>query len=112
RYVAIKVLKGGREAAEHDVRLLHEAQVLARIRHPHVVEVFDVGFFEDRGAAAPPGDAARGAITSGLSRFFVAMELVEGTDLRGWLATGRSLTEIVAAFAAAAEGLAAAHAAG
>jgi eukaryotic-like serine/threonine-protein kinase len=96
RYVAIKVLKGGREAAEHDVRLLHEAQVLARIRHPHVVEVFDVGFFSDHE----------------ISRFFVAMELVEGMDLREWLAKGRSLAAIRTAFAAAAEGLAAAHAVG
>jgi len=96
RYVAIKVLKGGRDAAASDVRLLREAQVLARIRHPHVVEVFDVGFFEDHD----------------VSRFFVAMELVEGTDLREWLAPGRSLAEIRTAFLAAAEGLAAAHAVG
>jgi serine/threonine protein kinase/tetratricopeptide (TPR) repeat protein len=96
RYVAIKVLKGGREAAEHDVRLLREAQVLARIRHPRVVEVFDVGFFDDHEG----------------SRFFVAMELVEGTDLREWLARGRSLAEIRTAFVAAAEGLAGAHAVG
>ncbi len=96
RYVALKVLKGGREAAQHDVRLLHEAQVLARIHHPHVVEVFDVGFFDDHG----------------ISRFFVAMELVDGTDLRQWLAHGRSLSATLRAFEAAAEGLAAAHAVG
>lgn len=96
RYVAIKVLKSGGEAAEQDVRLSREAQVLARIRHPHVVEVFDVGFFDDRER----------------SRFFVAMALVEGTDLREWLAHGRSLAEIRTAFAAAAEGLASAHAVG
>ncbi len=93
RFVAIKVLKAGKEAAQLDVRLLREAQVLAQIRHPHVVEVFDVGFFEDRG----------------LQRFFVAMELVEGKDLRLWLAAGRSRSAICEAFVAAARGLAAAH---
>ncbi len=96
RYVAIKVLKGGGDSADRDVRLLREAQVLARIRHPHVVEVFDVGFFEHHG----------------VSRFFVAMELLEGHDLSQWLAHGRSLEEIRGAFLAAAEGLAAAHAQG
>ncbi|MEM9454614.1 MAG: serine/threonine-protein kinase [Myxococcota bacterium] len=96
RFVAIKVLKGGKEAAEHDVRLLHEAQVLARIRHAHVVEVFDVGFFEDHGR----------------QRFFVAMELVEGTDLRRWLVQGPAFGAVVDAFVAAAQGLAAAHQAG
>ncbi|MCX4240420.1 serine/threonine-protein kinase [Paraliomyxa miuraensis] len=108
RFVAIKVLKGGREPAEHDVRLLREAQVLARIQHPHVVEVFDVGFFEDRGLALPGEDIE----VPGPTRFFVAMELVEGTDLRGWLEPGRSLGEILGAFVAAAEGLHAAHQAG
>ena len=93
RFVAIKVLKAGKEAAQLDVRLLREAQVLAQIRHPHVVEVFDVGFFEDRG----------------FQRFFVAMELVEGKDLRLWLAAGRSRAAICEAFVAAARGLAAAH---
>ncbi|MCA9705897.1 MAG: serine/threonine protein kinase, partial [Myxococcales bacterium] len=96
RFVAIKVLKGGKEAAEHDARLLREAQVLARIRHPHVVEVFDVGFFEDHGRR----------------RFFVAMELVEGTDLRVWLARGQPLRATCDAFLAAAQGLRAAHEAG
>jgi len=96
RFVAIKVLKAGKETAELDVRLLREAQVLARIRHPHVVEVFDVGFFADHGQ----------------QRFFVAMELVEGTDVRRWLATGPDRAAICEAFVAAAQGLAAAHDAG
>jgi len=95
RFVAIKVLKSGREAAENDVRLLREAQVLAQIRHPNVVEVFDIGFFEDYG----------------LRRFFVAMELVEGTDLRKWLRSGTRAATLDA-FIGAAAGLQAAHAVG
>ncbi|MEX1362265.1 MAG: protein kinase [Nannocystaceae bacterium] len=93
RAVAIKVLKPGREAAGQDAQLLREAQVLARIRHPHVVEVFDVGFFED----------------CGRERFFVAMELVQGHDLRQWLQQPRSLAEVLDVLLAAAQGLHAAH---
>ncbi len=97
RFVAIKVLKAGQrlldDSSANEARLLREAQVLARIRHPHVVEVFDVGFFEDHG----------------VTRFFVAMELVEGTDLRHWLAAAPSFAAIREAFVAAAQGLHAAH---
>ncbi|MCH9683690.1 MAG: serine/threonine-protein kinase [Deltaproteobacteria bacterium] len=97
RFVAIKVLKAAQrptdDPAVHESRLLREAQVLARIRHPHVVEVFDVGFFDDHGA----------------TRFFVAMELVEGTDLRHWLTQAPGWAAIRKAFVAAAQGLHAAH---
>jgi len=90
RKVAIKLLH---ESVGVDDRLRHEAQVLARLRHPNVVGVYEVGV--DAGG-----------------RRFVAMELVEGTDLAAWLAVGRrDARTIVDVFVAAARGLAAAHAA-
>jgi hypothetical protein len=74
-------------------RLRREAQAMARLSHPNVVTVFDVG------------------MASG--QLFVAMELVEGATLASWLgATPRTVDEIVAQFLAAGQGLAAAHAAG
>ncbi|HJZ88799.1 MAG TPA: protein kinase [Polyangia bacterium] len=90
RRVALKLLKLD---AGDQVRLMREAQAMARVSHPNVVAVFDVGEWQ--------------------GRIFLAMELVEGVDLRAWLAAGsRRRTEIVDVFRAAGRGLAAAHAAG
>jgi eukaryotic-like serine/threonine-protein kinase len=89
RVIALKLLRAG---SEQD-RLLREAQAMARLSHPNVVHVFDVAALQDR--------------------ICVAMELIEGRDLRQWLAEGpRSWREVVDAFAQAGAGLAAAHAAG
>lgn len=85
RRVALKVLR----AAGMTAQLRHEARALAAIRHPNVVEVFEVGVHG--------GD------------LFVAMELVEGGDLAQWMATPRRIPEIVAVLLDAAAGLAAAH---
>ncbi len=94
RRVALKLLKAGPgDLSGEQVRLMREAQAMARVSHPNVVAVFDVGRWEDR--------------------VYVAMELVEGTHLRGWLAERpRRVGEIVDAFLAAGRGLQAAHAAG
>ncbi len=96
RTVALKVLRTDRdvEGSDHwQARLLREAQSMARLSHPNVVAVHDVGRFG--------------------SQVFVAMELVRGQTLRRWLGEHpRSPTEILAAFAQAGEGLVAAHAAG
>ena len=93
RRVALKVLRntgGGDEARQ---RLLREARALARLTHPNVVTVHEVG--------------------SANGRDYVAMELIEGETLADWLkAETRSEEDIVGAFAAAGRGLAAAHAAG
>ena len=89
RKVAIKLLR----ARAGSGSLLREAKVMAQLAHPNVVAVHDVGLFE--------GDV------------FVAMELIEGVDLRAWLREHpRSLRQILDAFTQAGRGLAAAHAAG
>ncbi len=100
RRVAIKLLRPTARAglrARAAQRLLREARAIARIVHPNVVAVFDVGSFE-RSAGRP--------------EVWIAMELCEGTGLDRWLARPRTAPEILARFLAAARGLAAAHAAG
>jgi tetratricopeptide (TPR) repeat protein len=94
RMVAIKVLgsAGLRRAGGH-ARLVREAQMLARLNHPNVVEVHDVGMWGEG--------------------IYVAMELVEGLTVVEWLAATRpAWTEIVAVFEQAGAGLVAAHGAG
>jgi len=94
RRVAIKLLRPDRFSSEGGrLRLLREAQALARLTHPNVVAVYDAGTFGER--------------------VFVAMELVEGETLREWLKAGpRSWREVLDRFLPAGRGLAAAHAAG
>jgi eukaryotic-like serine/threonine-protein kinase len=94
RRVAVKLLRPDRFSSEAGrLRLLREAQALARLTHPNVVAVYDAGTFG--------------------GRVFVAMELVEGETLRQWLEAGsRSWREVLDRFLPAGRGLAAAHAAG
>jgi eukaryotic-like serine/threonine-protein kinase len=70
--------------------LVREARMMAQLSHPNVLPVYEVG-------------VADGAV-------YVVMELVDGTDLRGWLATPRPTAEVLDAFAQAGRGLLAAHA--
>src|SRR4051794_3151166 len=91
RPVALKVLRS--DSANQSERLLREAQALARLSHPNVIAVFDVGTVAER--------------------VFIAMEFVEGPTLRQWLKQAtRSRQEILDVFLAAGAGLAAAHRAG
>jgi tetratricopeptide (TPR) repeat protein len=94
REVALKLLKPGAVAdAEARGRLVREAQALARLSHPNVVTVHDVGL---------DGDTV-----------FLAMELVRGRTLRHWLLEApRSWREVLSRFLLAGRGLAAAHAVG
>lgn len=92
RRVAIKVLDRADSEAELD-SLLAEARAAARLVHPNVVVIHDVG--------------REGA------RAFVAMELVEGGTLARWLKRERRpARRVLEVFRAAGEGLAAAHRAG
>ena len=96
RDVALKTLHV--EDARSRQRFAREAQAMARLSHPNVVQVFDVVRAEPSGG--------RGG------RCFIAMELVEGQTLEAWLETPRPWTEIVGVFEGAARGLAQAHMAG
>jgi serine/threonine protein kinase len=91
RAVAVKVLR--RPQAEGAERLRREARALARIAHPNVIVVHEVGTVEDH--------------------VFMAMEFVDGASLTTWLSDReRNTSEILAVFAQAGRGLAVAHAAG
>jgi len=91
RQVAVKLLHA-RMHAQHDRRMLREAQALARLSHPNVVQVYDVG--EVGG------------------RLFIAMELVAGQTLAQWQRSPRPWRQCLDAYVQAGRGLAAAHAAG
>jgi tetratricopeptide (TPR) repeat protein len=96
RKVALKLVRpsyAGTDVTASRARMLREAQAMARLAHPNVIGVHDVGTYD--------GD------------IFVAMELVEGTTLAGWLKDAeRSQREILSAYRDAGRGLAAAHDAG
>ncbi len=96
RKVALKLMLATGESTDLEagrVRLLREAQAMARVSHPHVIPVFEVGTWGEQ--------------------VFVAMEFVDGGTLRSWLEERpRSWREVLEKFLAAGQGLAAAHAAG
>jgi tetratricopeptide (TPR) repeat protein len=94
REVAIKLLYvdfGGMDH-ERQARLRREAQAMARVNHPNIVRIYELGADGDR--------------------LFCAMELVEGETLRHWLETQRPWRETLDVLLAAGRGVAAAHAAG
>jgi tRNA A-37 threonylcarbamoyl transferase component Bud32/tetratricopeptide (TPR) repeat protein len=88
RRVAIKLGLRGSDMS----RLQREASALARLAHPNVVTIYEIGAHD----GAP----------------FVAMELCGGGTTRAWLETPRPWRAIVERFVAAGRGLAAAHAVG
>ena len=91
RRVAIKLLR--RRGGDDDARMTREAQAVAKVVHPNVVGVHDVGLW--------------------CERLFVAMEFVDGSSLAAWLrAHPRSFAAILEVFGQAGRGLAAAHRAG
>ncbi len=95
RKVAIKLLRPGREyrRAEDGQRLLREAQAMARLTHPNVITVHDVGQHWDM--------------------VFIAMEFVRGQTWTAWQRSQtRSLAETLEVARGAARGLRAAHDAG
>jgi serine/threonine protein kinase/tetratricopeptide (TPR) repeat protein len=93
RPIALKLLRSDGGDGHLRDRLLREAQALARLSHPHVVAVHDVGTFG--------------------TDVFIAMEFVEGRTLGEWLKEAQhGRGEILEVFVAAGEGLAAAHRAG
>jgi tetratricopeptide (TPR) repeat protein/predicted Ser/Thr protein kinase len=94
RRVALKLLRpDATGTAGAQGRLLREAQTLARLAHPNVVNVYDAGEID--------------------GRLYVEMELVQGRTLSEWLAAEpRDWRAVVGVFVQAGRGLAAAHAVG
>jgi serine/threonine protein kinase/tetratricopeptide (TPR) repeat protein len=95
RKVALKVLRPstGEDGAVARQRMLGEARALAKLSHPHIVSVFEVGEHDEQ--------------------VFIAMELVRGQTLRDYARRpDRTAHRIVEAYVQAARGLAAAHALG
>lgn len=91
RRVALKIFVASSTATRQQMQ--REARALARLSHRNVVAVFDAGEWNDHA--------------------FIAMELIVGTTLARWQAApGRTTAEILAAYAQAGQGLAAAHAVG
>jgi eukaryotic-like serine/threonine-protein kinase len=93
RTIALKVLRGEPVVRpEARARFLREAQALARLSHPNVISVYDVG-------------AADG-------HTFIAMEYIHGQTFADWVAAAdRSWSEVLVILLKAGRGLAAAHAA-
>lgn len=95
RHVALKLLQSSRQGGDPDARarLLREAQAQARLSHPNVVPVHDVGVIDEQ--------------------VFIVMELVAGRDLRAWRDEAQpDWRAILAVYMQAGRGLAAAHQAG
>ena len=92
RRIAVKLLRDA-GSADARARLLREARAMAKLSHPNVITVFEVGSVEGHD--------------------FVAMELIDGETLAEWLRRARpDVRAIASAFVAAGRGLVAAHAAG
>ncbi len=92
RPVALKLLRPGYEMEGASERLQREARAMARLSHPNVVTVFDVGTHD-------------GSV-------FVAMEKVDGDTLRTWLREARPTADVIDVLDQAAKGLGSAHTAG
>ncbi|MBA3458738.1 MAG: serine/threonine protein kinase [Deltaproteobacteria bacterium] len=90
RRVAIKLVKFTSEDSHE--RMLREGQVLAKLSHPNLVPVFDVGVMGDQ--------------------VYLVMEWIRGETLRAFAASAPGQRALLAAYRQAGEGLAAAHRAG
>ncbi len=93
RRVALKVLDLSDATGELEKRLIREAQVLARLEHPGILPVHDVGKLSD-------------------GRVFYAMKFVEGKQLDQHIAAVKSLPERLRVFLRMCDPVAFAHARG
>lgn len=99
RKIALKVVRWSSPGEDVEgrsggrTRLLREAQALAKLSHPNIVAIHDVGTLH--------GDV------------WLAMEYVDGSTLTSWLRDGtRRWSDVLAVLLDVGDGLAAAHAAG
>ncbi len=109
RRIALKILHAQphrhSRQTQARTRLAREAQAIAKVSHPNVVVVYDVGVVE----------------IDGEQQVYIAMELIDGCDLRTWMQrlhetaefkSGQAWRRIVDVMVQAGRGLAAAHAVG
>src|SRR5262245_12976047 len=92
RSIAIKLIHPDIAAASErfEQRLLRESKAMAKVAHPNVITVYDIGRFD--------------------GQVFIAMELALGGTLRTWLsAERRDHREVITRFVLAGRGLRAAH---
>ena len=94
RKIALKVLRHGsrgspKDRQEQRTRLLREAQAMAKLSHPNVITVHDVGTVD--------------------GNVFLAMEFIDGKTLGAWMKKRRAWRGVLPVFRRAAMGLAAAH---
>jgi serine/threonine protein kinase len=76
RKVALKLVKGSTgPTAKADKRLLREAQTLAQVSHPNVVQIYEAGTYH--------------------GRVFIAMELIRGRTLSRWLTDAAQMPRAV-----------------
>jgi serine/threonine protein kinase len=89
RHVAIKLIT--KDDAKMRDRFRREAQAIAKVKHPNVIDVYDTHVDEN-------------------GRPFIVMEYVDGTNLKDWIqASPREISDIFKTFAAAGRGLAVVH---
>ncbi|MBK8265661.1 MAG: serine/threonine protein kinase [Nannocystis sp.] len=92
RRIALKLVRADVHGATAE-RLLREAQAMAKLTHPNVVTVHDVGVAD--------------------GQVFLAMEMIHGVTLGQWITQApRTWRDLLAVFIPAGRGLAAAHRAG
>jgi serine/threonine protein kinase len=89
RDVALKVMRSPAPAAEAEARMRREAQVIARLEHPGIVPVHDIGRLED-------------------GRVFYVMKWVRGIDLEQFC-RNRSINDLLRVFLKVCEAVAFAH---
>jgi serine/threonine protein kinase/tetratricopeptide (TPR) repeat protein len=96
RKIALKLLRPQESRGDEtrrQVRMVREAKAIAKVSHPNVVGIFDVGVHE--------------------GHVFMAMEHLAGGTLRDWVATKKpSWREVIEVYIQVGHGLAAAHAEG
>src|ERR1043165_6062779 len=93
RLVAIKVLNTTEVTDDLRARMIREAQIIARLEHPGIVPVHDIGTLPD-------------------GRFFYATKYVRGSRLDEYAAQGSSLNDRLRKFQAVCDAVAFAHAHG
>jgi len=93
RLVAIKVLNTPEVTEDLRDRMIREAQIIARLEHPGIVPVHDVGTLPD-------------------GRIYYAMKFVRGSRLDEYAAQGASLRDRLRKFQAVCDAVAFAHAHG